>query len=555
MFTKLTRRLAPTVPAATKLSSNQGAGRIVSASVGARFHTDSKLRQPLRSLWSTSESGRNIYYENMTTKKDGFVLRESCKNRSVQFRGSSGDEIDSGFENISDIANKTIEAVNIINIIKQNKDLPKTCKSQLLFEAEEILKYLPILESKNNEQARIERILEVGNTYDLLIFISKLRGEIEALKIQINNMLSYNGYSEYQEFLEKYRRARATKSRIEKIKFFNIIKNNIAPRMHEDIAYFSMISFFLSYINFEVPQMDFRIPFTPIVFRTLQPNHQSVLNNTKEMVLIDWLMQTGGDQAGIKFKIWEGRDKNNTPSNFYIVDSMGTNSLSTTRDHLYSEFDVVTGSKANGDKKGIAFSAFDELRGVIKRKLANLPSDAVIVMTGHSLGASVAARCYKLLFDEGYKNVHLIAFNGGALCGLIPENLRAHAALHATHILNNGDPVPFGGDYLLPGLIHYYPLSHPGTIAGWNLAYGYTQDPIRHGDPQHFAGYLSGFPTKFEPIYSPRPHVMFLHRVDNVARYSFSGARKWTLEKVLKPAPKEHLKTNLSWTERSKLDE
>ncbi len=356
----------------------------------------------------------------------------------------------------------------------------------------------------------------------------------------------------YLELLEDYRQARASRSQLKKLRYLDRVKTQVLPRLKDDVAYFQALSMLLSYVHFEADAIDVRLPFTPTQFWLIDKQHQARLRDTVKFVLVDWILQTGGKDSGVKIKCWMGVNSNNESTGVYIVDCMGTNSMGPNRDFIYQDKGVVTGALADKDSRGIAFSAFEEMQPAVKRMLGKyISKDDVVINIGHSLGASVAAHSYINFVEHGYENTYLLGFNGGAVSHEISPVVQQHALDHAMLLVNQGDPVPYGGKYLLPGVHRTYSFEHEGTIGPWNPMYGVTKDPIHHGDMQHLAAMYFGVPPKYQAKFTGQLEGGLMRKIGGWMAENIPSIYDIIITSVLKPDPSERAKNMLSYITRS----
>lgn len=341
----------------------------------------------------------------------------------------------------------------------------------------------------------------------------------------------------YSRILQSYRDARASDSIATKLAYVDrTFGEELIPRMTTDVAYFQAVSMLLSYMHIEVPQREISIPIQMECTTMFNAEDARRLMSCRRFVLRDWLMQTSGPFSGVKVRIWEAMDGHKQGGQVFMVDCMGTNSVSRVRDRRLQKMGVVTGSLADIDPKGILATAFDDLRNpVVERLRALIPTDALVICTGHSLGATTAHRCYAELHQLGYDGAYLLGYNGGAFADPIPPELATHASTHANFILNQGDPVPFGGQYLLPGTVKTNKIVHGGTIASGNPLWGIHADPIGHGNAEEVVAAYLGLPARYSIQHSSRPHEWFMHRLNQAVLNWAPIVHEKVITTVLKP--------------------
>lgn len=356
----------------------------------------------------------------------------------------------------------------------------------------------------------------------------------------------------YTDILRQYDVARKSSSQITKLNYLRTVNTKILPLLWDDVSYFQAMSMLLSYLHLEVDALDIRIPFTPHTFTVLDSAHREVLKQTKELQLVNWILQTGGRNSGVKVKLWVGLDSRSKPTGFCVVDAMGTNSMGPNRDTIYAKKGVVTGSLADADPSGIAYDAYQELKAELERLFKKyFEKDSLIVNIGHSLGASVAARTYMTQIDMNYSNSYLIGYNGGAISDSVTDYIKKHAVDHVCLVHNKKDVVQYGSKHLLPGVVREYDFIHSGTIGPWNPLFGYSHDPIYHGDMQHLAAILVGTPPQYSFSASDRLRTGILRLLNEGLATWMPGFRAKVITGVLKPDPEEYVKSSLSYITRS----
>jgi len=355
----------------------------------------------------------------------------------------------------------------------------------------------------------------------------------------------------YPRLLREYDEARKSPSQIKKLNYVKLLRKSVLPHLWDDLSYFQAMSMLLSYLHVEVDDLTLRIPFTPHTFSVIGQQHRSVLVNTKELELCDWLLQTGGRHSGVKLKFWKGIDGSGRDTGVYVVDAMGTNSMGPNRDSIYGKLGVVTGSLADADPGGIAAWAYGEMEPIVRRKLAGIPKEALVVNIGHSLGASVAVRTYLTQQEMGYENAYVIGYNGGAISDPVSDEILQHAIEHVVFVHNRRDWVQYGGKHLLPGALYEYEFTYDGTIGPWNVLWGKSRDPIFHGDMQHLAGVLVGAPAKFTISDSANLRTGALRSFNHMLTQWCPGVWGGLITGVLKPDPEEYARKALSYRTRS----
>ncbi|GAB4569743.1 MAG: hypothetical protein Tsb0020_24050 [Haliangiales bacterium] len=356
----------------------------------------------------------------------------------------------------------------------------------------------------------------------------------------------------YLKLLQYYREARASRSQLKKLRYLERVKEQVFPRLKDDVSYFQAMSMLLSYLHLEADPLDIRIPFTPTDFWLIDKQHQHRLRETQELVLVDWSLQTGGKNSGVKFKYWMGVNRNNQGTGVYVADCMGTNSMGPNRDAIYAEKGVVTGALADMDPQGIAFRAYREMESTVKQQLEKyISKNDLIINTGHSLGASVAAHNYMRLVEGGYKNSYLFGYNGGAISHEISPEIQHHALDHVMTVVNQGDPVPYGGKHLLPGVHRTYSFKHEGTIGPWNALFGAARDPIDHGVPQQLAAMYFAVPPEYQLKFTGQLTGGLMRKISGWLADNVPSFYDTVITSFLKPDPSEREKQTLSFITRS----
>lgn len=390
---------------------------------------------------------------------------------------------------------------------------------------------------------RIALLIGAATQSNVPDFLGLIAGISEDLKGLIPDLpwleLSARKQTEYLDILKRYRDARAADSVAPKLRYLDdVFSRKLVPELSSDVAYFQAVAMMASYLHLEVPQREISIPIKLRFSSLFNGEDARRLLRCERFVLRDWIMQTGGDYAGVKIRLWEALDGNNAGGDVFMIDCMGTNSLSPVRDGRLDRMGVVSGVLADIDPHGICATAFRDLLGPITRRLQRLiPTDAVVVCTGHSLGATTAHRCYALLRELGYGGSYLIGYNGGAFSDPIQQDLAEHASVHASYILNKYDPVPFGGEHLLPGLVKTNRISYGGTIASPNPLFGVFRDPISHGNAEEVVAAYLGLPTACSIVHSDRAHQWLMHNINQAVMSWAPGVHRAAITSVLKPEP------------------
>ncbi|WP_338278974.1 hypothetical protein [Corallococcus caeni] len=342
----------------------------------------------------------------------------------------------------------------------------------------------------------------------------------------------------------------ARKSPLSSVKktYFRELGARVLPRCETDIAYLQALSMLAGYVHIDFECV---LPLTMKTSLLISVEHQAKVARTRSVRLARTLLQTGGPHAGVRQYFWEGIDSKGKPTGLLIINSMGTNSDGANRDVVLKARQVATGSLANIDPKGVGYTASQAAAPRQREIFEGYSKDTVIICTGHSLGASIAAETFILLQALGFDDTYLATFNGGAFNHDVPEHVLRAARTRAMLVQNQGDPVPYGGRHVLPGLEKIHTAQHVGTIARAEPHFLFPNWPdiINHGIPNEVAQFMYGVPG-----------TASVHLNDQLVRgyrrqlfMALSTYLPWlpnkALTTVLKPDPIEAGKTENSFIE------
>ncbi|RYZ43772.1 MAG: hypothetical protein EOO71_02105 [Myxococcaceae bacterium] len=363
------------------------------------------------------------------------------------------------------------------------------------------------------------------------------------------------GQAAYGMILEALHVARQSKVAADKKAYLDKLCSLVLPSLTSDIAYFQAISFLVSYLHIDFP---YKIPFTPTTFSLLSPRHRSLLSNTRYLQLHTTLMQTGGPHAGIRMRRWSGVNGRDEATGFDVFDCVGTNSDGNNRDAMMKQLGISTGSLANIDPRGIAYTAFNDL---LAQYTTIVPKDprSVIVNIGHSLGATIAAESFMAQKEMGVEDAYLLGFNGGAFNHDVPARTQEAAQTAAMLVQNRGDPVPYGGSHILPGRVRVHSSRFNGTIARsaphsllarLGPPYGNLPDGINHGVPNEIASVLLGVPGSYTLEQMNELEAGMLRRMYDLSRRYFPWLPDTLLTTVLRPDKSEKGKTDVTYIQK-----
>ncbi|RJS20164.1 hypothetical protein DRW03_20650 [Corallococcus sp. H22C18031201] len=356
------------------------------------------------------------------------------------------------------------------------------------------------------------------------------------------------GVQDYRLILRLLDEARKSPLASVKRNYCRELAARVLPRCETDIAYLQGFSMLAGYLDLPV---GLSFPFTIRTSILLPPEHQSKVSKTRTLDLKHVVLQTGGRHAGVRQHYLEGRDSDGKFSGLLIIHSMGTNSDGANRDVVLKAKQVATGALANIDPQGVGYTASQAAAPRQRELLENYPEDTVIVSIGHSLGASIAVELFHLLHLQGFVNSYLVGFNGGAINHDVPEQVLRAARTNARFVQNQGDPVPYGGRHLLPGVEKIHTAQHVGTIARGtpHPIIPNLPDVINHGIPNEVAQVMFGVPgTASLQLHNDLVRG-WRRNFFMVLRNYFSWLPDKALTTVLKPDPSEAGKTENTFIE------
>ncbi|MBJ6760384.1 hypothetical protein JGU66_06385 [Myxococcaceae bacterium JPH2] len=356
------------------------------------------------------------------------------------------------------------------------------------------------------------------------------------------------GVQDYRLILRMLDEARKSSLASVKQNYCRELAARVLPRCETDISFLQGISMLAGYLDLPA---GLRFPFTPRTSLLLPLEHQSKVSKTRTLVLKHIVLQTGGRYAGVRQQYYEGRDKDDNFSGLLIINSMGTNSDGANRDVVLKAKQVATGALANIDPRGVGYTASQAAAPRQRELLENYPEDTVVVSTGHSLGASVAVELFHLLHLQGFVNSYLAGFNGGAINHDVPEEVLRAARTNARFVQNQGDPVPYGGRHLLPGVEKIHTAQTVGTIARGtpHPIIPNLPDVINHGIPNEVAQVMFGVPGTASLQLHNELVRGWRRNFFMVLRNYFSWLPDKALTTVLKPDPIEAGKTEDTFIE------
>ncbi|MBN8468873.1 hypothetical protein JYJ95_20425 [Corallococcus exiguus] len=356
------------------------------------------------------------------------------------------------------------------------------------------------------------------------------------------------GVGEFRLILRMLDEARKSPLSSIKKNYFRELGARVLPRCETDISYLQAVSMLAGYVHIDFECV---LPFTPRTSLLLSVEHQARVRKTRSLRLARTLLQTGGRHAGFRQYFWEGIDSKGEPTGLMVINSMGTNSDGANRDVVLKAKQVATGALANIDQQGIGYTASQAAAPRLREIFADIPKDTVFVCIGHSLGASIAAETFALLHMLEFENTYLATFNGGAINHDVPERVLGAARTQAMLVQNQGDPVPYGGKHILPGMEKIHTAQHVGTIARGEPHWLFPNwpDVINHGIPNEVAQFMYGSPGTASTQLHQQLASGYRRQLFMALRTYLPWLPNKALTTVLKPDPIEAGKTEDSFLE------